>query len=101
LGNSKNPIFHFHSLFNYNGYLGYYQVRKTSCFGTSYDPADTFSIGANTTLYAIYTTPAPITYTVTYDANGGTGNLKVAGLGGFAEYGYWSFSEWGPSGVLC
>ena len=37
--------------------------------GTSYNPAATFSITANVTLYAQWTIN---TYTVTYDANGGT-----------------------------
>ena len=39
--------------------------------GTAYAPGATFTITANTTLYAQWT--ALPTYTVTYDANGGTG----------------------------
>ena len=39
--------------------------------GTAYVADDTFTISADTTLYAQWT---PITHTVTYDANGGTGS---------------------------
>ena len=38
--------------------------------GTSYSAGNTFTIGANTVLYAQWT---PITYTVTYNGNGSTG----------------------------
>jgi uncharacterized repeat protein (TIGR02543 family) len=45
--------------------------------GTSYAPGDTFSITADTTLYAQWTIN---TYTVTYDANGATsGSVPVDG----------------------
>lgn len=38
--------------------------------GTSYAPGSTYSADANVTLYAIWT---PNTYTISFDANGGTG----------------------------
>lgn len=42
--------------------------------GTGYMPGDTFIITGDTTLYAVW---SPITYTVTYDANGGMGSVPV------------------------
>lgn len=43
---------------------------NTSNTGTKYNPGDTYSSNANLTLYAIWSAN---TYTVTYNANGGTG----------------------------
>jgi len=71
--------------------------------GTSYAPAATFSIAANTTLYAIWTIN---TYPVSYNANGGTGSqtdgsspynhnatVTVLGTGSIARTGY-TFAHW-------
>lgn len=41
--------------------------------GTDYNPSETFTISANTTLYAQWTQD---TYTITYNANGGTGTME-------------------------
>lgn len=43
---------------------------NTSNTGTKYNPGDTYSSNANVTLYAIWSAN---TYTITYNANGGTG----------------------------
>ncbi len=72
--------------------------------GTSYNPAATFSITANVTLYAQWTIN---TYTVTYDANGGTAarrpirtvrttynsTVTVLGTGSIVRTGY-TFASW-------
>lgn len=42
---------------------------KSDGSGTSYNPGASFTSNANTTLYAIWT---PVTYRITYDANGGS-----------------------------
>jgi len=72
--------------------------------GTAYDPGDTFTISADTTLYAQW--EEDVTYTVTYDANGGTGSqtdpnspyasgatVTVLGQGTMANIGY-DFAGW-------
>ena len=41
--------------------------------GTSYNSGGSYTADANVTLYAQWTQNAPTTYTVTYNANGGTG----------------------------
>ena len=41
--------------------------------GTTYLPTNTFTIAANTALYAQWTPGEPVTYTVTYDGNTSTG----------------------------
>lgn len=41
--------------------------------GTNYNPSEIFTISANTTLYAQWTQD---TYTITYNANGGTGTME-------------------------
>ncbi len=43
--------------------------------GTDYNANATFTISTNTTLYAQWVVAGPATYTVTYDANGGTGTM--------------------------
>jgi uncharacterized repeat protein (TIGR02543 family) len=71
--------------------------------GTSYAPADTFTISGDVTLYAQWTIN---TYTVTYDSNGGTGtqtdpgnpynyntNATVLGIGAVTNPGF-TFSTW-------
>ena len=71
--------------------------------GTSYSPAATFNILANTTLFAQWTIN---TYTVSYDANGGTGTqtdpnspynfgstVTVLGTGSIVRTGY-TFANW-------
>ena len=78
---------------------------KSDGFGSSINPGGTFVMGVqNVTLYAIY---SPIsTYTVTYNANGGSGtppadgstytagsNVTAAGAGSLSMTGY-TFSHW-------
>ena len=73
--------------------------------GTSYNPGDTFTITANTTLFAQWTVNS---YTVTYDGNGNTGGtapvdpnspytfgstVTVLGPGTLVKTGY-TFSHW-------
>ena len=49
-------------------------ATDTTCTGgTHYDPADTFTIAGNVTLYSQWTpAPPPPTFSVTYDGNGST-----------------------------
>ena len=56
----------------------------TSASGSvAYQPGSSFTTDANTTLYAVWEKNAPITYTVSYNANGGSGapaaQIKTAG----------------------
>ena len=54
--------------------------------GTSYSPTSTFTINANTTLYAQWTPIPPTTYTVTYNGNTNTsGNAPVDGSSPYTD----------------
>ena len=76
--------------------------------GTSYAPATSFIISANTILYAQWTLIPPVTYTVTYDGNGSDGGtapvdgsspyvtgstVTVLGQGSLTRTGY-TFNNW-------
>lgn len=51
-------------------FLGWNTSSTATSANSSYDPGDTYSSNANLTLYAVWKAN---TYTVTYNANGGTG----------------------------
>lgn len=51
-----------------------YWCTTSNGTGTRYNPGDTFSANANTTLYAIWT---PFTHTIQFNANGGSGSVPA------------------------
>jgi len=53
-----------------------WSTSKTATTAT-YQPGDTYSKDANVTLYAVWKESSTETYTITYDANGGTGAPAV------------------------
>ena len=69
LGNTGSPVL----AKQYHTFGGWNTLANGS--GTSYQPADVFSMpSSSVTLYALW---IPDTYTLTYDANGGSGNVPV------------------------
>jgi TQXA domain-containing protein len=44
--------------------------------GTSYQPGSSLTLNSDITLYAIWQENAPVSYTVSFDANGGTGSME-------------------------
>ena len=64
--------------------------------GTKYAPGDTFIIGSNVTLYAQWAAD-PVYYSVTYNANGGTGSYVAADIAEGTEYKVLTLTESGIS----
>ena len=61
--------------FTRNGYEFVNFNTKADGSGTSYNPGQTFTINDDVTLYAQWNQTAVTTYTLTYNANGGTGSM--------------------------
>ena len=59
------------NVFTRSGYVFDHWDTKADDSGTDYDEGDTFTISGNVTLYAQWI----LAYTVSYDANGGTGTM--------------------------
>lgn len=57
--------------FNFNGWN-----TEADGSGTSYQPGDNINITGNVRLYAQWTPVEPVTFTVNYDDNGGTGQYS-------------------------
>ncbi len=56
-----------------SGYLFLGWSKSSTATTASYTSGDTISISANTTLYAVWQKKPVVTYTLTYNANGGSG----------------------------
>ena len=60
--------------YSFDGWCTTQPTAGSACGGTRYVASNTFNISTNTTLYAIWTAN---TYTISYNANGGSGSMSA------------------------